>query len=165
MTQRERVYFSIPGIGRKRERQQKDPQSAAAELMNCSEGTKKGVLQDPCPPHSRTCRGVCVCVCVCAHVHALTVVMRNVQDRRKIPSLNLKFLGFEIKRFCISLSAWSFGDTVLLYLGCYNKIPQTGRLVTNRNLFLTVGSDEDLLPGCRLQTSCRIHTWQRAERK
>ena len=29
-------------------------------------------------------------------------------------------------------------DSVLVHLGCYNKIPQAGWLIKNRNLFLTV---------------------------
>ena len=40
-------------------------------------------------------------------------------------------------------------------MGCYNKIPQTGCLINNRNLFLTVLEAESPRSGCQ-------HGWERA---
>ena len=38
---------------------------------------------------------------------------------------------------------------LLVHLGSYGRIPQTGWLINNRNLFLTVLGAESLRPGCR----------------
>ena len=38
---------------------------------------------------------------------------------------------------------------VLVHLGCYDKIPQPGWLINNKNLFLTVLESESLILGCQ----------------
>ena len=57
---------------------------------------------------------------------------------------------------------------VLVHLGCYNKIPKTGKLINNRTLFLTVLDAGSLRSGCQhgpvralpwSQTSHCILTW------
>lgn len=68
---------------------------------------------------------------------------------------------------------FSFSPSVLVCLGCYDKIPHSGQLINNKNLFLTVlesevqdqGASMDQLRipplGCRLATSCYVPTWWR----
>lgn len=70
-----------------------------------------------------------------------------------------------------------FFRTVLVCLGCYNKIPQNAWIIYNRQLFLIVlealkskigvpthlGSAQSPLLDCRLQTAHRVFTWWMSE--
>lgn len=61
-------------------------------------------------------------------------------------------------------------DTVLVRVGCYNRIPQVGAFRNSKHLFLTaleagifriempagLGSDEGPLPHCRLSSQCNL---------
>ena len=51
---------------------------------------------------------------------------------------------------------------VLILSGCYNKIPQTGWLINNRNLFLTVleaGSQRSGHQHGQVRTCFPVHSW------
>lgn len=51
--------------------------------------------------------------------------------------LNLIHLTHKTEVVTVSISQ-NFGKTLIFHLGLYNRIPQTGQLMNNRNVFLTV---------------------------
>lgn len=66
---------------------------------------------------------------------------------------------------------WKEVVGVLVHSGCYNQLPQTGWLISSRNVLLVILEADSLRSGCRhgqvrpafwSQTSLCVCTWQKA---